>query len=113
MVKPSEDQGRPLNLSQGEVENLIAGDRRAVRGFARRLKTEAPSEVAATSRRQEDKVGPVDVTAAQLRAMAKGVMTPSKFARALEDAERAAGRVEDRVHRRAEQKDEPAAKPPN
>ena len=115
MSRPGDEQGRPLNLSQVEVDNLTAGDRKAARGLARRLNTEVPSEPAATGRRRDDKVGPVDVTAAQLRALAKDgrTRTPSKVARALEEAEKAAGRLEGRLRRRAEKKDEPTTKPPD
>ena len=116
MSESNQTPARPLHLSQAEIDELNAGDSRVRRALTRRLNAESPSDAAATGPQRSDATaGPVDVTAAQLRALSREgrTRTPDKFARDLEESERVSKQRERRMHKHDEPKDAPTAHPPS
>jgi hypothetical protein len=113
VAKRSARPAGPLALTQADVDRLITGHRPTAKMLATRLNAERPSARSAKAvRRGGDKVGPVEVTAAELAVLVKGGRPPA-FVRRLEATEksrRGGGAAKGRAV--TTKKEYPSKKPP-
>jgi hypothetical protein len=113
-VSAKRQPAQPLALGQDDVDRLTSGDGAASGSLASRLEATRPSRTAAEASgaraRRAAQAGPVDLSAAELRALAKGG-NPRSFVRRLATAEEASQIAAASRRRRAVEKDAPTERP--